>query len=109
LAQRIKDAGETGDVVGVYRTLETLEQQQLVHRILTSGKYAKCQLGPEDACGRHQLEHCHHNMVCRTCGRTEEVHCPGVGLLMQALAAQSTFRIESHSLEFSGLCAACQD
>lgn len=108
IANLIKASGETGDVVGVYRTLDTLEQQQLVHRLLATGKYAKCQLGPEDDCQRHQLEHCHHNLVCRACGRIEEVHCPGVGLLMQAIAAQSDFQIEAHALEFTGLCGACK-
>lgn len=108
IADRIKEAGEKGDVVSVYRILQTLEENDLAHRVLSSGKYRKCQLAPEEDCHRHQLQHCHHNMVCRACGRIEEVHCPGMDLIEQALGAQSTFQIEAHALEFSGLCERCQ-
>lgn len=108
IADRIKEAGEKGDVVSVYRILQTLEENDLAHRVLSSGKYRKCQLAPEEDCHRHQTQHCHHNMVCRTCGRIEEVHCPGMDLIEQALGAQSAFMIEAHSLEFSGLCERCQ-
>jgi Fe2+ or Zn2+ uptake regulation protein len=46
--------------------------------------------------------------VCRACGTIEEVHCPGMELIEQALAAQSRFAIETHRLAFSGLCVGCQ-
>lgn len=108
IAERIRETGEKGDVVSIYRILQTLEENDLAHRVLTSGKYRKCHLAPEDDCHRHQLQHCHHNMVCRQCGRIEEVHCPGMDLIEQALGAQSRFQIEAHALEFSGLCETCQ-
>jgi Fe2+ or Zn2+ uptake regulation protein len=107
IAERIKEGGEKGDVVSVYRILQALEENDLVHRVLASGKYRKCQLASEDECERHQAQHCHHNMVCRNCGRVEEFHCPGMDLIQQVLEAQSRFRIESHALEFSGLCQGC--
>lgn len=108
IAERIRETGEKGDVVSIYRILQTLEENDLAHRVLTSGKYRKCHLAPEEDCHRHQLQHCHHNLVCRQCGRIDEVHCPGMDLIEQALAAQSRFLIEAHALEFSGLCEACQ-
>ena len=109
IADRIKEQGEKGDVVSVYRILQALEENDLVHRVLTTGKYRKCHLAPEHECHRHQTQHCHHNLVCRSCGRIEEVHCPGMDLIEQLLAAQSAFQIESHALEFTGLCAGCRD
>lgn len=108
IAERIKEGGEKGDVVSVYRILTTLEQNDLVHRVMSSGKFHKCQLAPEHDCQRPQLQHCHHTMICRACGRIEEVHCPGMDLIEQAMAAQSGFLIEHHSLEFTGLCADCK-
>ena len=108
IVERIREAGEKGDVASVYRILQTLEENGLVHRVITTGKYRKCLLGPESECHRHQMQHCHHNLVCRTCGRIEEVHCPGLDVIEQAIGSQSPFRIERHALEFSGLCEACQ-
>lgn len=108
IADRIREQGERGEVASVYRILETLEENDLIHRVLASGKYAKCQLGPEADCQRHQKQHCHHSLVCRGCGRTEEFHCPGVELIEQVVVAHSSFTIERHALEFSGLCGSCQ-
>jgi Fe2+ or Zn2+ uptake regulation protein len=108
IADRIKELGEKGDVVSVYRILQALEDNDLVHRVLASGKYRKCHLAPEADCHRHQAQHCHHNLVCRQCGGIEEVHCPGMDLIEQALGAQSSFQIESHALEFTGLCGTCR-
>lgn len=108
LAERIRERGERGDVVSVYRILQTLEENDLVHRVLTTGKFRRCRLTPEHDCHRHQLQHCHHNLVCRACGAIEEIHCPGMELIEQALATQSRFAIEGHRLEFSGLCEGCQ-
>ncbi|MDB5099576.1 MAG: fur [Cyanobacteria bacterium RYN_339] len=108
IADRIKEGGNKGDVVSVYRILQALEDNNLVHRVLANGKYRKCHLAPEDECKRHQTQHCHHNLVCRACGKVEEFHCPGMDLVEQLLAAQSSFQIERHALEFNGLCPTCK-
>ena len=44
ISDKIKQYGETGDVVGIYRSLEILEENHLVHKVLSSGKYLKCKL-----------------------------------------------------------------
>lgn len=108
IADRIKQRGEKGDVVSVYRILQALEENDLAHRVLSSGKYRKCHLAPESDCHRHQNQHCHHNLVCSKCGKIEEFHCPGMDLVEQLLSAQSAFQIESHALEFNGICPTCK-
>lgn len=108
IADRIKESGERGDVVSIYRILQTFEANELAHRVLSSGKYRKCHLALETACDRHQKQHCHHNLICRQCGTIEEFHCAGMDLIEQVLAAQSRFAIEAHALEFRGVCANCQ-
>lgn len=92
--------GEAVDTVSIYRTLETLENAGLVHRVAFSGGYLPCRL--EDHPG------CHHHLICRECGRVEEVDCPGMAAVEQSAAADSHFRIERHLVEFVGLCPACQ-
>jgi Fe2+ or Zn2+ uptake regulation protein len=108
VAQQLRLAGERADAASIYRIFHTLEANGLVHRILASGKYRKCQLAPEDECERAQTQHCHHSLVCRRCGRIEEFHCPGMNLVEQAIAAQSRFAIEGHALEFTGVCEHCR-
>lgn len=80
----------------------------MVHRVLGTGKVHKCDLGNEAECPLEQDDHWHHNLICRTCGAIEEVHCPGLGTLEQRVAERSGFVIEQHRLEFSGICQACQ-
>jgi Fe2+ or Zn2+ uptake regulation protein len=96
----LTDRGEPVDTVSIYRTLETLEENGLVHRLAFSGGYLPCRL--EDHPG------CHHHLVCRACGTVEEVDCPGMAAVERGAAAASRFRIERHLVEFVGLCPACQ-
>jgi Fe2+ or Zn2+ uptake regulation protein len=109
VAERIQQVGERADAASIYRIFQTLEANGLVHRVLASGKYRRCELAPEEDCHRHQAQHCHHNLVCRGCGRIQEFHCPGMDLVEQVVAGQLGFRIESHALEFTGLCTGCQE
>lgn len=88
------------DTVSIYRTLETLEENGLAHRVAFSGGYLPCRL--EDHPG------CHHHLICRACGTVQEVDCPGMAAVERGAAAESRFRIERHLVEFVGLCPACQ-
>ena len=103
----LEAVGEPADISSIYRVLECLETNGLVHRILANGKFHKCHLDQETNCHRDQLDHCHHNLVCRGCGAVEEVHCPGLSAIARDLSEHSRFRIEAHQLEFQGLCARC--
>lgn len=82
----------------VYRALDLLEQRGLLTRMHLDGYhgYAVC-----------DAEH-HHHLLCRGCGRVASVDARGVEAAIQRLAQQLEFRVDTHTLEFSGLCGACQ-
>ena len=107
IKEKLDTAGTHVDTVSIYRILECLEENNLIHRVLTTGKVRRCDLEQEDHCHLEQVDHCHHNLVCRVCNAVQEVHCPGLQPLIAAVAAQSGFNIEQHHLEFSGVCRAC--
>ena len=111
-AYEIKDAldavGEKIDTVSVYRILECLDEQGLIHRLMSSGKVKKCLLEAETHCQLHQKEHCHHLLICQQCDRIEETHCIGISAMVKKLEKQISFQIQSHHLEFTGLCQNCQ-
>jgi Fur family zinc uptake transcriptional regulator len=96
----LHDRGEQVDTVSIYRTLEILETHGLAHRVAFSGGYLPCRL---DA-GEHA---CHHHLICRECGRVDEVHCPGMSDVEKSAAAESQYLIERHLVEFVGLCPGC--
>ncbi len=89
------------DLVTVYRTLKLLESLHLVEPVgagETTARY--CLVEP----GHH-----HHHLICRGCGRIEEVELCGLDEQVEAEVARRThFRVEGHRLEFTGLCAGCQ-
>ena len=111
-AYEIKDLlvlqDEKVDTVSVYRILECLEENHLVHRVLATGKVRKCSLEHEEHCHLPQEDHCHHLLICEKCQSTEEVHCPGTAELVDELEKRSNFQIRSHNMEFLGLCAQCR-
>lgn len=100
--------GDKVDTVSVYRILDCLEDNGLIHRVLSSGKVQKCQLRLEDHCKRDQQDHCHHLLICKQCKQVQEVHCPGMETLIQAIESDSGYILQSHHLEFIGLCHSCQ-
>ncbi|MEK7435064.1 MAG: Fur family transcriptional regulator [Cyanobacteriota bacterium] len=103
-----KNKGEKADVVSVYRILQAFEENGIVHRVLSSGKYRKCHLSSDMAHHDHE-SHCHHNLVCNACGNIEEINCQGMSLIEQVVTSTSSFKIQNHALEFYGFCKSCQN
>jgi Fe2+ or Zn2+ uptake regulation protein len=48
----------------------------------------------------------HHHVVCRRCGRVEELENISEKFVNEVVA-QTKFKIEDHNLEFFGLCKEC--
>ena len=49
----------------------------------------------------------HHHLVCRRCGRTEEVEAPGVETWARAVAEQHGYVDIDHQVELFGVCGDC--
>jgi len=94
----LRDQGDPIGLSTVYRTLQTMAEAGELDVIKTDDEalYRKCS-------GRH-----HHHLVCRTCGRTEEVAGPAVERWADRVAAEHDFSDVSHTLEIFGCCAGCR-
>ncbi|MEO1192518.1 MAG: Fur family transcriptional regulator [Pseudomonadota bacterium] len=83
----------------VYRALEFLCAQGLVHRVESLNAYIGC--SHPGAAHRRQL------LICRACGAAAELaDPPGLSLLAKD-AARHGFQVEAAMVELSGLCALC--
>jgi Fur family zinc uptake transcriptional regulator len=82
----------------VYRALEFLERQGLVHRIQSLNAYVACRRGEV---------HTAAFLICDCCGATNEVE-PAAAKAMAEQAASSGFALRAVTVEANGLCAACQ-
>ena len=107
IKEKLDASGKNVDTVSIYRIIECLEENGLVHRVLSSSKVMKCQLNHEDSCNKLQEHHCHHLLICQKCSSIQEVHCSGVGSIIKNLETDSKFKIRKHSLEFYGICNNC--
>ncbi|MBV9173821.1 MAG: transcriptional repressor [Chloroflexi bacterium] len=82
----------------VYRTLDLLERHGMLTRVHVEGchGYTLCDEGH------------HHHLLCTACNRVVPVDASDVEAEIRQLAERLRFRLDTHTLEFSGLCEACQ-
>ena len=91
--------GRAVGLASVYRTLELLADLGLAERRAEPGGEASfLYCSP-----RH-----HHHVVCTACGAVREIDACPDSALARAVERETGFRIERHTLDFYGLCAACQ-
>ncbi len=86
-------------LVSVYRTLERLEELQLVQRV---HQPEGCQAFISAAHG-HQ-----HMLLCQRCGRVTFFEGDDLHKLIASLSARTGYEIHEHWLQLFGLCEACQ-
>ncbi|MGY5883635.1 Fur family transcriptional regulator [Modestobacter lacusdianchii] len=95
---RMRAAGDTIGLSTVYRAVQALVDDGELDSIRTDAGeaiYRRCST-------RH-----HHHLVCRACGRTEEVEGPTVERWADRVAGEHGFVDVKHTLEIFGTCAAC--
>ena len=94
----------------VYRALDFLLEQGLIHKVERLNAYVGCveaSQHPEDCgCGAEH-DHPHQFLICRRCGMTEEISDPGVAAALAAAARRSGFTLGSVTVEAEGVCARC--
>lgn len=99
LLDRLSDEHAAARPPTVYRALDFLIEQGLVHRIESLNAYIACPC-PEHV-HRFQL------LICRHCGRVEELHLEAVEELLSRTARERGFTIQRQTIELLGACDAC--
>ncbi len=92
-------AGHRIGLTTVYRHLNSLAEDgraDVVHAGDGEAQYRLC--GADDGGGHH------HHVVCRTCGRSEEVAAPEVERWAERVAGAAGYTEVSHTVEVFGLC-----
>ncbi len=84
----------------VYRALEFLRAQGLIHRIESLNAFIGC-VSPDEP-------HSSHFMICNGCGGAAEVNDRAISNAVARSASHSGFVIEQQTIELRGLCPACQ-
>ncbi|MGB5397935.1 MAG: transcriptional repressor [Gammaproteobacteria bacterium] len=100
LLDDLRAEGRSAAPPTIYRALDFLQQQGLVHRIATNNTYI--------ACAHPQHSHEGVFLVCNQCGHTQEVHTQGVLDAVKRNATKFDFLVQHAAIEISGLCQRCR-
>lgn len=85
----------------VYRTLEQLEQLELVHRVDVGGEVVAFERNDP---GGH-----HHHMVCVRCGRLVPFSDPALERAIEGIGQRAEFEITAHDVLLRGVCPRCSE
>ncbi|MCY4551726.1 MAG: Fur family transcriptional regulator [Defluviicoccus sp.] len=85
----------------VYRALEFLLTQGLVHRLSSLNAYVGCSRPGHPGAGQF--------LLCTACGTAAELNDPGIERAIERGAAAEGFVCRDHTVEISGLCPHCRE
>lgn len=85
----------------VYRALDFLVAQGLVHRVDSRNAYI--------GCVRPEKPHVCQYLICRTCGATAELNDTRIASIITRGAAAAGFQVGTQAIEVVGLCDHCRN
>lgn len=88
--------------VSIYRALDFLLENGLVHRLASRNAFMAC-------AHRHERSDPLAFLICESCGKVTEATSGDVSGSLDALAAETGFRPKSRVIELTGLCRHCAD
>jgi len=111
LLDRLKNLRGGGAPPTVYRALDFLLEQGLIHKVERLNAYMGCveagqkghAHGSED--GHH--DHPHQFLICRNCGATAEISDPAITAALVSASARAGFTLHRATVEAEGVCANC--
>ncbi|WP_062072181.1 Fur family transcriptional regulator [Demequina sediminicola] len=98
--ESLRRDGSTVGLATVYRSLQALAEANEVDAVVTeSGETLYRLCGAVDA---H-----HHHLRCRVCGTAQDIEVPDFEEWAHAMARSQGFTDIDHTVEITGVCAAC--
>lgn len=94
------DDGRPGAPPTVYRALDFLLEQGLIHRLTSRNMFIGC-AHPAD---HHQGQF----LICQQCGQVSEIDSPRVVGAIDAEAAERQFEVQFQTVEILGHCRCCR-
>ena len=99
LLDRLRQEKRGSQPPTVYRALDFLMEQGLVHKIMKINAFT--------ACCRPGERHAPQFLICTGCDRISEMSDPKVAEALERAAAEAGFAARHAALELSGLCPGC--
>jgi Fur family zinc uptake transcriptional regulator len=101
LLDRLKPLQQAAKPATIYRALDFLIEQGLIHRVESLNAFVGCR------CSGHQHEQL--LLICKHCQEVEERSAKEVMLALSQEIKQAGFMVHSKAIEVHGVCAKCQN
>jgi Fur family zinc uptake transcriptional regulator len=100
LLDRLREDGVRAQPPTVYRALEFLVDNGLIHRIESLNAYV--------GCAEPSQRHVGQFLICTDCRSAAELDDPGIGTAIAERAAAIGFAVSRATIEIAGLCPNCR-
>ncbi len=84
----------------IYRALDFLQKQHLIHRLASKNTYAACDTPHEPHQGQF--------LLCEKCDQTQEVDAIALAKAAKKLAQDHHFVLSDKPIEITGICKNCR-
>jgi Fur family zinc uptake transcriptional regulator len=101
LLDRLKPLQQAAKPATIYRALDFLIEQGLIHRVESLNAFVGCR------CSGHRHEQL--LLICKHCQEVEERSAKEVMLALSQEINQAGFMVHSKAIEVHGVCAKCQN
>ena len=88
------------DLATIYRSLSLMESLGIIDSVDLGEGFKRYEMNRPES-------HKHH-VVCRTCGKIEDINECGLQEMENRILKKIGFKIEKHRLDFFGVCALCR-
>jgi Fur family ferric uptake transcriptional regulator len=88
------------DLATIYRNLSLMESLGIINSVDLGEGFKRYELNRPESHGHH--------IVCRSCGKIENIEECGLQEMEKKIFRKIGFKIEKHRLEFFGVCAVCR-
>ena len=107
LLERLRGTRRSAAPPTVYRTLDFLLDQGLIHKIERLSAFVGCVSGCNASSDEKVRGHAVQFLICRECGRVIELQDHDVSSVLAAAAEQAGFKISNAVIEAEGVCSTC--
>ncbi|MBS0351691.1 MAG: transcriptional repressor [Proteobacteria bacterium] len=100
LLHLLREKNPKVEAMTVYRALDFLQAQKLIHRIASQNAYATCDTP----------HHAHHTyfLLCERCQQTQEVDIQSLNKVFKLITKQYDFFLSDKPVEIIGVCKNCR-
>src|SRR5271157_4424535 len=108
LLDRLRETRRGAAPPTVYRVLDFLLQQGLIHRVERLSAFVGCVAGctadPDGEAHTHAAQF----LICRECGRVVEMDDHDLSAVLARAAKEAGFSVSAATIEAEGLCSTCR-